>query len=421
MSYSPTVGPDLDRVHRFVATLEPGSDAPVAPCALEPFTDAVAELGVGPVAWAVALADGLDGRGVVSRSPEAPVDEIARAVRTTAVDLLRAIAGDVGQFALTAEQRVIIAAAVRQSIPFASLVRGFRSLQHRWAALVSERIEQYQPQRDRPALRERVLDAVPAFFDANIDAVITEYLLQRERLLAGHVVQRRELVDRVLRGEPVDSVTADRVLGVPLGGHHLAAVISTDRMAAAELQAATARLLANAAASTGCVGTLELPAPDGARWVWLVREQAFRPGYQAVLDQAPAGVLVSVGRPAPGPAGFRRTHLSARAAARVGVGSWASGGLRALLHTDVEAAGWFVEEELAGLAGSGADLAELRRTARSYLELRSIVAVAAALHVHRNTVVYRFKRIEALLGHPLSERRLELWCALLLADCSGQS
>jgi DNA-binding PucR family transcriptional regulator len=408
---------DLETVRRFVRTLGPADNERPRPDALAPFADAVAELGTGPVSWAIAIADGLEGRGVVGRSPEAPTDAIARAVRMTAVGLLSAIAGDVGQYTLTAEQRVITAAAVRQSIPFAQLVRGFRSLQRQWAALVGERIEHYRPARDRSVLRGHVLDAIPAYFDVNIDAVITEYLAQRERLLAGHVEQRRELVDRLLRGNPVDRTSADRVLGVPLGGHHLGAVIRADRMAAAAAQAAASRVVASAAAALDSTATLELPAPDGARWVWLVRTREFGADYQAAFDRAPAHLHVAVGRPAQGPAGFRRTHLSARAAARAGARSWSEGGLRALLTHDGEAAGWLAEEELAGLAAPGADLAALRLTARRYLELGSVVAVAADLHVHRNTVIYRLKRIEDLVGHPLGARRFELWAALLLGEC----
>ena len=39
--------------------------------------------------------------------------------------------------------------------------------------------------------------------------------------------------------------------------------------------------------------------------------------------------------------------------------------------------------------------------------------------MHRNTVVYRLKRVEELLGRPLSENDLELRCALLLAESLG--
>lgn len=72
---------------------------------------------------------------------------------------------------------------------------------------------------------------------------------------------------------------------------------------------------------------------------------------------------------------------------------------------------------LGPLTASDAATTELRATLRSYLDSgESLIETAAARHVHRNTVAYRIRRIEVGLGHPVTERRTELYSALLLAD-----
>ncbi len=71
-------------------------------------------------------------------------------------------------------------------------------------------------------------------------------------------------------------------------------------------------------------------------------------------------------------------------------------------------------EELAGLSRADPDSAELRLTLLRFLESRNLVAVATQLHVHRNTVVYRLKRIEQILGHPVDHRTQHLHAALTL-------
>ena len=51
----------------------------------------------------------------------------------------------------------------------------------------------------------------------------------------------------------------------------------------------------------------------------------------------------------------------------------------------------------------------------------SATRVAKELYVHHNTVAYRVKRVEELLGRRLSERPVELLCALTLAGTLGSA
>ena len=59
----------------------------------------------------------------------------------------------------------------------------------------------------------------------------------------------------------------------------------------------------------------------------------------------------------------------------------------------------------------------LRATVRVYLEENLSPARAARrLGIHQNTVVYRVKQTEELLGHAIEQRRLQLEVALRLSD-----
>ncbi|MPY80585.1 MAG: hypothetical protein GEV04_19480 [Actinophytocola sp.] len=61
----------------------------------------------------------------------------------------------------------------------------------------------------------------------------------------------------------------------------------------------------------------------------------------------------------------------------------------------------------------------MRATALAYLEAGGARAAASALGVHKNTVLYRLRQVEDLLGHPIDKDPLRLHLALLLADHYG--
>jgi DNA-binding PucR family transcriptional regulator len=90
--------------------------------------------------------------------------------------------------------------------------------------------------------------------------------------------------------------------------------------------------------------------------------------------------------------------------------------LDSLLATDTEAARRFAARELGPLAAPDDSTSRLASTVSIFLEEgSSFVRAARRLGIHPNTVAYRIRRAESLLGHPLTERQLELRIALRLA------
>jgi DNA-binding PucR family transcriptional regulator len=89
---------------------------------------------------------------------------------------------------------------------------------------------------------------------------------------------------------------------------------------------------------------------------------------------------------------------------------------------DPESMHELVARELGGLAVADETTRKLRETALALLRAGgSARDAAAAIGVHKNTVLYRLRRIEEVLGGPLESRRLPLEIALQIVEQLGES
>jgi len=102
------------------------------------------------------------------------------------------------------------------------------------------------------------------------------------------------------------------------------------------------------------------------------------------------------------------------------VTSYARVELVSLLASDLPRARAFVASRLGPLASPDEPSERLRDTVLAFLAAGgSSTRVAKELYVHQNTVTYRVKKAEELLGHKVTESPVELTCALTLAAASG--
>jgi DNA-binding PucR family transcriptional regulator len=145
-----------------------------------------------------------------------------------------------------------------------------------------------------------------------------------------------------------------------------------------------------------------------------------------VLDTAVLpGVRLAVGEPAGGLAGFRSTYREALDARRVaalsrrGPGSVTRYGpvsLQALASADIDQAHAFVHRELGALAADDDTSRRLAATLRAYLdEHASRGRAAKRLGIHENTISYRIKQAEEILGRSVEHDTLNLRVALALS------
>ena len=149
-----------------------------------------------------------------------------------------------------------------------------------------------------------------------------------------------------------------------------------------------------------------------------------------VVPTGATGFRAAVGCIGSGLDGFRSTHRQAVEAARVAqlsrdtekdaVVPFDQVNLLALLTTDVSGVREFIRHELGALAEEGLRFRTLRDTVLIYLECRrSLSAAAERLYVARNTVTYRLRRAEELIGHNLDTRDWEVRTALKAAAVLG--
>lgn len=265
-----------------------------------------------------------------------------------------------------------------------------------------------------------------AFIDVISSKVSAVYLQQREHLHSRISSARGDVVRAIMAGDSVDITRAEVALGHCLTGPQLAFISWTDGDTP----------LAQVAAAMQ--ETLRVPRPvlvasdDGTLSGWFDMSRGARLRIDALTAAAATAAPqahVALGVTLPGLNGFRRSHACAERTRRVIVlaanasptlTEWRTVALVDALCADLDAARELVRVELRGLARGGDHLEMLRRTAHAFVVSGfSYAAVAASLHIHRNTALLRVKKAEALRGSPLGDRPAELLAALALLDTIG--
>jgi len=258
------------------------------------------------------------------------------------------------------------------------------------------------------------------WFAHSVEQLIGAYGEERERWLRSALTRRTQLVATILAGDRVDVDEAGRGLGHSLRRQQTALVLweadpRSDGDPVARLEAEAVRL----APQLGAPRPLVVPSGPAEVWAWLATDQPPDPDLLRAVEVTP-GVRVAVGVTAAGVGGFRDSHREAVAARDLTdllpdpLVAYAEVEVVSLLSRDRAAMDAFVRRELGGLISPDDATARLRETVLAYLEA-GMDGAAARLAIHRNTVRYRLRQAEDLLGRPVTERRRELELALLCA------
>ncbi len=313
---------------------------------------------------------------------------------------------------------------VRRGITLAALLRTYRLghawLWERWSSGLQARVTDAE---ELAVAQDRSSAFMFGYIDRISDVLVGEYGSERERVMRSAELLRAEAVRGILAGDAVDEEVAAGRLGYELRRHHVALRVAS---AGGELRGLD-RAVGEVAALLGRGEPLVLPSGVATHDVWC---GSFDPPDLAPLDdyEPPHGIRIAVGAPGHGVAGFRRSHHEAVQAARVatlaaGAGIVTSYGrveLVSLLASDLTRARTFVASRLGPLAAPGEPTARLRETVLAFLTAAgSSTRVAKELFVHQNTVTYRIKKAEELLGRRVTDDPVELSCALALAAALG--
>ncbi|WCB93425.1 hypothetical protein DSM104299_02138 [Baekduia alba] len=268
--------------------------------------------------------------------------------------------------------------------------------------------------------RSDLLRVVSRYLFAYVDHVTGElaeiHQAERDRQLRGHELRQIAWVRDVLDGTPVTDEAGD----YDLRREHVC-VVAWGEQAELAITELGRRLDAT---------VLIVPGQGSALWGWVGGRPTLPERWDTALASfAPAGdTSMSLGDPADGADGFRRTHRQATEAARVArlvapaVVRYRDVALEALLLRDERAARAFVDERIGTLLVDDDRTRVLLETLVAYVDAGWVAASAAArLGVHERTIAYRLATIEKRLDHPLTQRRLEVGAALRIAGVARRA
>ena len=285
----------------------------------------------------------------------------------------------------------------------------------------------------------RAIELCSAWMFAYVDAALClaedVYTRERERWLRSAAASQAETINTILSGQPIDIDVASRRLRHDVRRVHVAAIAWLEtheegRNTLALLEAAIRDIAAAIGNQTPLIQPLGILSV--VAWISTTAGVPSRVLEELRFQSASApGVRVAIGEPAPGIAGFRSSHVEALHAQRIArlagrregsITRYHDIALRALATANIEHAHRFVERELGRLASRDDTTRRLAATVRTYLdENGSRGRTAKRLHVHENTVAYRLRQAEELLGRSVEKRTLELRVALALADLVDDS
>lgn len=337
------------------------------------------------------------------------------------------LAGDPGQPPEPPADAIAFAhELVHRGVGLAALLRAYRLGQ--WFVHTQVEAKATELKVD-PAVRWQVLTHVSNYMFSYVDGIsaqlVEDYETERARWIRGAAAARAELITAMLEGETVDPRTATDKLRYDVSRRHLALIVWTDGGETAVEPGALESAAGSLAAEIGGRQVLTIPIGERVVWGW-TSGAALADGPPRADFTLGRGLRGAIGVCGEGPDGMVASHEKAREARRVAelvalpdgsVVSYRGVALTALLTSSPAAALGFARAELGALAEDRDSTAKLRATLATYLdENLSALRTARRLHVHQNTVVYRVKQAEEILGRAVEERRIELEVALRIAD-----
>jgi hypothetical protein len=277
------------------------------------------------------------------------------------------------------------------------------------ALLVDFLVEEAEASKLGSGTLQRLLRGQAALVDGLLTAVSEEHARESHNRLSS-VEQRRELIERLLAGEPLDTSQ----IAYDFEACHLG-LIAKGPDAAEAVRSLTAPLDRR---------LLLVQRRDGAVWAWLGgRRSIDAEELRRAVPTPPPRVSIALGEPARGLGGWRLTHQQARAALPVAL----RGSQRVTRYAEVALLASNFQDDLLATSLRMLYLAPLQRerdggkvareTLRAYFAAgRNVSSAAASLGVSRRTVANRLRAVEGHLDCPLAACAAEVEAALRLYD-----
>jgi sugar diacid utilization regulator len=284
---------------------------------------------------------------------------------------------------------------------------------------------------------DRMVQQVFDYIDWISQRVVVVYEDERETWLANQSNARETTVRRILDGDDVDVVAAEKAIGYRLtSGHHVAVVAWTSESEGhADHLGRSVRTVREFAGEIGAGAPLVVGCDQATAWAWVPVPRDWRfderlAGWRSC--GAPAAVL-ALGSSRAGLEGFRSSHEEALRVHRLvslggvpdrAVVSHDEPGVAAtsLLAQDLGGARAWIRGVLGELLKEGESTARLRSTLLTLLRNdMSYTATAEAMVMHKNSIRYRLTSAEAMLGHRVTDNRLDVEMALTACKWLGRA
>lgn len=380
-------------------------------------------LGSGPVQWAASKAASV-ADSIVSTDPSfAPLRTTVH-VTTEALfldTLLRLVDPGLGRFT----RPVLLQLTQGAMNEGATLAAVLRALNHGQAAITEALLhecERLVSPGEQGTIMRALVSSVVSTHNQLADAIADMQPVMDDSVRFFHETKSALLAALLSgRGRPE---RFEQVTRYPLDRIHVAAVAFSQREEPGKLVSASVQALE----SMGCDQIFKVMIAPNVLWAW----GSVRTADDLHLEPPTQcnGWTLAVGLPGRGTAGFIASHDEARALQRVAMmAGWRNlgrilpydrYGAVAELAARPERLQRFLEVQLGGLLGDGGRETDLRSTMLEYLNVnRSQYAAARRLHVSKNTVSYRLRRAEEILGRDIGEDLSPLHTALLATDILG--
>jgi hypothetical protein len=320
---------------------------------------------------------------------------------------------------------------VVRGLELSLMQRAYRTAQGVFGGIILERLRAATDDPDHLAEAMAFFNAwIFAWVEAIERRLTDVYMREHEQWVRGAAAVRAAEVRALLGGAGgVDAAAVSLRLGYELDRIHVGFVVWSDEGGErpGDAGALFARMERAAAAIAKSLGAgAPLTVAEGRHLAcWAGRRSEPKLSRLNLPRSRARGLSVAVGTPAAGVEGFISSYREALLARRVAqlrgdtvgsVAAYPDVALEALLTEEPDAARRFAATELGALAADDDATARLATTVAVFLdEDSSFVRAGRRLGIHANTVAYRVHRAEALLGRPVTERRLELRVALRLA------
>ncbi|MET8249073.1 helix-turn-helix domain-containing protein [Streptomyces sp. NPDC005202] len=324
----------------------------------------------------------------------------------------------------------------QRDVPAHSLVRAYHMGQNNFIEACYGEVQKLDC---HPDSKLQVMDHISGVLYRYIDW-ISLYLLDMYEREKRHWISTRgnlhsSLIHKIVSGHSVSTTDFEHATGYRLEQFHVGAVVwSTET--APDTTRTLERFAQRLAASCSCVGPPIVTAVDcSTAWAWLpfghTPPSLDMDAVREATSRLAKNCRLSLGLPAHGIAGFKRTHEQAQSAKAVALACDGRGpsvvsfgdqgvAIVSLLARDMESTRQWVREVLGPLAHHDDNAAELRRTLHAFFTTGEHYArTAELLNVHRNTVKYRINKVLDRPGIIPKRDRMDIAFALQVCQFLG--